>query len=291
MYYGEGGVYHLSKRGKENKEDSVRILKEGKYCTMFCGMQEPYLYITPGMMHQGLIRRILLIYADKEDFGTWIPPISDVRLDIYPKLQRLGMIFYNKMSEFNRYTQGRRDPNRFLDRTLDFDMHPTVAKTINDYSEALDKELRENVSNVTIYKQTLWEHLAKYAFIHSIARCDLKIIGDGPDQEVIGRIDPVDVEAASKFLKSATKYSELILGEIGRVDSPIRTSHSPLDRVYGLVRESKRISRSDLYKKTKMISRDLDEYLKTLCEQDMVDVEILNTGGRNKVFYVDKNKS
>jgi len=285
LYYGEEGVYRLSKRSAESDEDSVRYLRRGKYVTMFAGLQEPHLYITQGMLKQGLIRRILLIYADKDDFGRWIPPLSDSRAGLRRRLRNFGNKVYERMCDYNEYSKNRTDPNPLISKTFDFDFHPKATDYINDYSYRLDKQLIHNMSNVNTYRQTLWEHLAKYSMVHAIARNNIKLIDFGNEREAHGIIGIQDVMAAHDFIKNATKHSGQIIGDIGRIDNPVRTETESLERVLNIILENNYISRSNLYRKTNMLSRKLDEVLKTLMEQEKIDIEVIETSGRNKVFY------
>ena len=288
LYYGEEGVYRLSKKSAETDEDSVRYLKRGKYVTMFAGLQEPHLYITPGMLKQGLIRRILLIYAGRDDFGEFKDPISDTRVGLRGRLMNLGNKFYNKMSEYNSYSKNRTDPNPLLNKTFDFNFHPDVTKYINDYARQLDKELLKTMSNVSAYRQTLWEHLAKYAMLHAIARDNVTTIDLGTETESHGRVDLIDVHTAYEFIKDATKHSDDIIADLGRVDSPVRTAHDTLERVLNIIRGAKMISRTKLHRKTNILSRPLDEILKTLMEQETIDVVVKATNGRNVIYYTIK---
>jgi len=286
LYYGEEGVYRLSKKSAENESDSVRYLKRGKYVTMFAGMQKPHLYITPEMLQEGFIRRILLIYADREDFGKWIPPISQARSGLRGQLRHYGNKLFDVMKEYSQYSSSRTDPNPLLSRTFDFDFHPAASDYINEYSHTLDQELLRTMSNVSSYRQTLWEHLAKYSMVHAIARGNIKIIDLGNEVEAHGMIDLNDVKSAHRFIEDATKHSGDIIGELGRVEQPIRTQEDSLQRVLNVVREEKKVSRSRLYRKTNILSRTLDEILHTLIEQEKIDQVIEETEGRNKYFYI-----
>jgi len=288
LYYGESGVYRLSKKSAETEEDSVRYLRGGKYVSMFAGLQEPHLYITPGMLKQGLIRRILLIYADKNDFGTFLPPLNDSRSGLRAGLKSYANRLYDVMSRYHDYSKNKADPNPLLNKTFDFDYNTDVIKYINDYAKKLDDELLETMSNISSYRQTLWEHLAKYSMLHAIARDNVISVDLGNEVDVHGRIDMEDVLSAKKFVDEATKHSDTIISELGRVEQPLRTSHDPLERVLSLIRKEKVISRSKLYRKTKMLSRSLDEVLKTLIEQEMIDIDSRETDGRPKIFYVLK---
>jgi len=68
LYYGEGGTQLLSQR---KGGIGVRRLREGLYVTMFATMQEPRYYLTPELMRQGLLRRIILCYVKPEELKDW----------------------------------------------------------------------------------------------------------------------------------------------------------------------------------------------------------------------------
>ncbi len=283
LYYGEGHSFYLSKRGNKTKGESKRYLQPNKYVTMFCGLQEPYLYITPTMLRQGLVRRILVIYADENQFGKWIAPMSLGRTALPGKLNKISIMFANRMSEYSSYCKTIKDHNKKFNNKIMIDMSPSVIKAINDYSESLDNELVANVNNVTIYKQTLWEHLAKYAIVHSIARGSIKALPG--DDHVVGRVDRIDIEKAHDFLKRATANTDAIISELGRQDGTVQIAETQLERIFTLIKSNEPIVRSVLLRKSKLKKRAMDELANTLIASGRIEAKQVKTGGRTRIVY------
>ena len=278
LYYGESHSFYLSRRGKDNQDNYKRYLKPNKYVTMFCGLQEPYLYITPTMLRQGLIRRILVVYADEHQFGNWIEPMQLGRSDLPQKLNEISNIFANRMIEYNSYCTSIKDASSKYNKKITIGMQPSVMKAINNYSYQLDQELIKNVSNVTIYKQTLWEHLAKYAIVHSIARGNIR--ADFGDVE--GRVDKQDLEAAYRFLMAATKNTDGIISELGRQDGTVQIAETQIERIYTIIKNDQPVNSSDLLRQSKLKHRDLNELLSTLLKSGRVTAKKTRSG---KIVY------
>jgi len=73
LYYGEEAIQDLSARGGGKQR---RHLRPGLYATYLASMQEPWLYVRPIHIRQGLLRRFHLIYVAESD--RWLPPIREI---------------------------------------------------------------------------------------------------------------------------------------------------------------------------------------------------------------------
>lgn len=281
LYYGESHTTHLSQKSNEEGQ-SKRYLPPDLYVTMFTSLQEPHLYITPAMMRQGLIRRILLIYAGKDQFDRWIEPMNFGRTNLNREFYRISELFSDRMLKYYSYAKDQRDKDGKKDQTIDIDLLPSSIKAINKYAYELEKELVNNISLSTIYKQTLWEHLAKYSMLHSIARGSIKKTG----KHICGRVDSEDIKAAKSFVKRATINSEEIISELGRYDTPVRITDSPVERIYAIIKNSQPIDRSMLLRKSKMLKRELEEIVVTLAAQKRVGTRSDGIGNRRKTVYI-----
>jgi hypothetical protein len=276
LYYGESGSMLLSQRGK----DAVgkRFLPGGLYTTMFCGMQEPYLYLTPAMSRQGLLRRVILTYCDPKDIKRWKPPMSEERESIYGELRRINDKFVDKMMN---YGDKASKISPFL---LDISFHSEAIDIINEYAKKNDEALRTNVTNVNIYMQSFWEHLAKLSMINAISRDSIKLVHG----EWIAFVNLEDCTSALEFLTKATKHTPDIISNLGKVDDPIRTSREPIERIFGIIESSGElgIQRKELYRKANMKAEIIESFINTLIMQERIAKVVGKpTGGRTPVQY------
>jgi len=279
LYYGEGGTMMLSQRGKDNT--GKRFLPEGLYATMFCGMQEPHLYLTPGMSRQGLLRRILLAYCDPKDIDRWMEPLKEQRREVYTDLWNLSEAIVDKMIDYHSKAS---DFSPFL---LDITFHPQAMDLINSFAKENDDNLVDEVTNLNIYRQSFWEHLAKLAMLNAIARDSVRKVAG----EWSGFVSLEDTKIARDYLQRCTKYSSDIIANLGRLDEPIKTSRDNLSRIYQIISSegNNGILRKDLYRKANLKARELEELLKTLVAQERIVMELADsTGGRRAFLYKKK---
>ena len=280
LYYGEGGSMMLSQRTKTGKEFGKRYIPEGLYVTMFAGMQEPHYYLSPIMIRQGLLRRIMLVYADPSDIERWLPPIQTARGSVYEELFTPVTHIVEKMKEYKDYSQ-ENNP-----QYIDTSFHPSAERFINRYSKENDDKLKEEVNNFNIYMQGYWEHLTKISMLHAISRDAVRELPGGMGTQLV--VSKQDCEKAQEFLDRATKYSRDIISNLSRVDVPIQSAQAPLERVFSVISEagSTGIQRKDLYRKTNMTARGLQEILNTLLLQERIQKDTLqSTGGRCPTIY------
>ena len=282
LYYGEGGTMMMSQRGKDSA--GVRKLPENLFTTMFCGMQEPHLYLTPGMSRQGLLRRILLCYCDPVDIDRWMPPLQDERENIYTDLWNLSEEIFSWMVDFHEKAA------QFSPFLLDITFHPQATNLINSFAQGTDRALEVEVNNINIYRQSFWEHLSKLAMLHAIARSDgVRNVGG----EWVAFVTLEDALKAKDFMDRATKHSTEIISNLGSADETIKTSRDPLQRIVQIIRSggATGILRAELYRKSNMKARQLQEYLTTLIMQERIErVEGQAVGGRPPVYYKIKTE-
>ena len=282
MYSGEGGTMMLSGRNKDKPDSRIRTLPKGLYVTMFCGMQEPSLYITPDMARQGLLRRIIICYCTPEDIDDWREPLSIGRDNVFTELRELIDEFKERMVQYRDWSQKRRPYQinaSFVPKAMDY---------INGYAKKDDSKLKEESNLYNVYRQSYWEHLAKLSILRSIARDGVKVLG-GEHQAVI-MLD--DVKKAKKFLDESTKHSKEIIFNLGRRDEPLKSSRDPLDRVYQLIKETGKtgIKRSELYRKVNMKAGQMNELIRTLEIQEKIATMIPeSSGGRIPISYIAIN--
>jgi len=275
LYYGEGGVYYLSKRGKKNEEESVRIIPEGLYVTMFSSMQEPHLYLTPKMIRQGFLRRLMICYVEPNELKEWKPPFRLELKNVYDDLANLAEKIGEKVFEYSNYASTSR---------IIANIHPEVAERINRYAEKLDMMVKNIGDDVSIVKQTQWEHLAKLSILDAISKCNIKTLSNYP----ILHVDKENFVEALKFLRYVDEKMENIVAKIASYREPVKTSFEPIERVYAIIKQHGEITRAELYKKAMMKKRELDEILETLLSAERIDIKVQSTKGRHKLIYVCK---
>ena len=280
LYSGEGAVMMLSQRGKENKGDALRILPSNLYTTMYCGMQEPYLYISPGMSRQGLLRRIILVYCKPSDINRWLAPFNYERENVFKDIWNLSEKFKDRMIQYRDWS------SRLSPYLLDITIMPDAMEIINSFAKTNDDKLLSELNNYNIYKQSYWEHLAKLSMLKSIARDGVKEIRG----EYTAIVQKPDVQSALKFLDEATKHIKEVIANLGLVDESLKTSRDPIERIYQIIKDAgdKGIKRSLLYRKCGMKKSTLEELLRTLEMQEKIeDVQPIKamSMGRTPVLY------
>lgn len=279
MYSGEGGTMMLSGRNRDKPSERIRTLPRGLYVTMFCGMQEPSLFITPTMARQGLLRRIILCFFDVKDIENWHEPLSINSDSIFDELRTLIGEYKERMIQYRDWSQLKRPYQ------INATFVPRAMNRINEYAKRDDYELKVESNLYNIYKQSYWEHLAKLSILRSIARDGVKMIA----KEHQAIITLGDVEKAQKFLDLATKHSKEIIFNLGRKDEPLKSSRDPLDRVFQLIKETgeEGIKRSDLYRKVNMKAGQMGELIRTLEIQEKIVTKIPeSSGGRMPITYM-----
>jgi DNA-binding Xre family transcriptional regulator len=287
MYYGEGGLMHLSQRGGR---PGKRELREGLYVTMLAGMQEPKHYITPDMIRQGLMRRIIICFVDSGEHERWIPPIDLDRRMAEDKLDELAQEIKNMMVEYSKICE--ENLKMFQSPLIDVFLLPPVKEEINDYERKLDLTVRVNPNDVNIYKQSLWEHLTKLAIVHAISRGELTKLAEGEVMNV--RLE--DLREAKRFLEETVKHIDEVISSLGEREEPIKTVKTLADRVYNIIASGgekgtsggeKGMKRSEAYRRLggNISRRDFDEAIEVLLETERIREEKQSTGGRKAVIY------
>ncbi|MEM2506794.1 MAG: DUF3987 domain-containing protein [Nitrososphaeria archaeon] len=265
LYYGEGGKQSLSKRGGK---EGTRFLPEGLYVTMLTGLQEPKLYFTPEMLAQGLLRRLIVVYVPKAD--RWKPPIDQLRQNF-------------NMQDIVQELRNRRI--KLEGRHIDYLFTPDAEDKINSFAKEMDRELDRNQDNVTLYKASMWEHLAKISAIHAINRFEIYFETAPPLLSV--KLD--DVDKAKLFLNQVIKNFEPVIEELGVTDVTDR-SHKPiLEKIFRKIRTagSEGITLDQLGRTFSGYTREeLSRYLETLRMQDRIVIKLKERKGPGRPSQV-----
>lgn len=279
LYYGEGGSIALSRRSGKGEG---RTIPEDLYVTMYAGMQEPKWYLDMSMVRQGLLRRIMILYVEPEELKRWMPPVQEGREQIYPELTAFSDKLAERMTECNRRAGGRLMPIL---------MRPKVADSLNNMARKLDMMLKEDPSNMNIFRQSVWEHHAKLSMLRAIAEGKLR---NTPGMDTPGvTVSPENFERAKSLVRPMLEKAEKIIESMGEQPQPVRTYGEAIEMIHRAIvaADPEGIRHSDLYLcKKGMKASDLNQYVGTLIKQGRIVSFEKNTGGRTGKFYkgVDK---
>jgi len=281
LYYGESGTVMLSQRGKDKSPDQKRgkrHIPEGLYVTMFCGMQEPKYYLSPIMVGQGLMRRIMLLYIKTSDMTmeTWKKPLEPAREEYYEEFRGIISDFNERMKTYQEITQDMHGIN--LIDTIFVD-----TEFINNFARKWDERLITEESYYNIYMQGYWEHLTKLSMLHAISR-------NGLDKKTgLLRVDREDCRRANDFLTRATKYGQEAIENLGYIEDTVRSTVEPQMRVLNIIKEyPDGVDQWILYRRLYNIpAKLLGDYLNDLIIQERIvrDQRPPGSGGRRAVFY------
>lgn len=265
LYYGERYRQDLSQR----KGLPSRKVPPGIYATMFSGMQEPYLYITPEMIREGLLRRITLCYVPIEHLGAWRPPIDP---NIQPKSElAINWAVDNLINIFKHFERAPLEKDK-VNIVIDDD----AAALINAASKRDESNVVEAQSDLTIYLQSTWEQLAKLSMLECIGRKGVLVKKE-------------DVEKAIEFYTPIYNNAETIVNSIG-VEKPITLIKRGADRVYALIFKAgeEGITRSALTTKLHMDTTEFDSFIRLLTDQGKIVMCIERRGPNNKSTVIFK---
>lgn len=273
LYSGEGGTMLLSKRSGLKK----RYLPPRLFVTMLVGLQEPEYYITPIMIRQGLMRRVVLINVDKAT--SYKPLIDDRRFAAAPAINRFIEELTTKMIEFDKI---HTTVCASGDEHILCNLHPTVQDKINEFSRKLDEAVDKEPTNLNIVKQTFGLHLSNLTIIEGI----LEGTFDSGTRTL--SITESHLDPAYKFLIEATSNYESIIPSLGRKKESIVSYEAPLEMLYEIIATAgpSGISQSELYSKTKMTEEVLKPLLEALVLAGRIHSELgPSSGGRPPVIW------
>lgn len=277
LYYGEGGVVYLSKRSGKT---GARIIPSGLYVCMLTGMQEPNLYITPSMVRQGIVRRIMIIYIVPEQLKEYKPPLSIGMDNIYGELDEYADRMFEHMVKF------RENAGEVAPFEIPIIFKKSAVDKINEFDRKNTLELKKEATLLACYRVGFWEHLSKLSMLRAIGELRFK---RRLDQYVID-VEVSDYKMAKEFLRRALYNTEEVFTTLGEERIPVRTAEAPLERVYTIIRRAGEvgITRQELNRKSKMTAAQLDEYIYSLKVQDRIEIKIEPTKYKETIRYFAK---
>lgn len=251
LYYGESAVQHFSKKS----DKALRVLPGGLYITMMAGLQEPKLYFDEAMISQGLLRRLIIIYAPKAE--KWMPPISENRTGF--KLDEHIRTLKDKREQLIQHPQ--------IPVTLD----TGAMKIINDYAKKNDEALDNLQDSVAKYRQTYWEHLLKIATIHAI--------DETPNRDPI----VVTVKNVNKAMSFIMKYSANIEPEIQKLGTEgerAKSHETDFQKIQRMIEQNDErfISISDLIQRFHWRSDEAQRILDSMMDGELIDSAVVKYG-------------
>jgi hypothetical protein len=262
LYYGEGGVQHLSARGNR---DSVRILRPNLYVTMLAGLQTPELYFTEQMIQQGLMRRLFVVFVERAE--RYLPPINQMRAQL-------------STEDSLELLKDRREALQHL-HTISVAYHPEAAAMINSVSQETSDLLDADCSKYNLYAQSKWEHLSKFATLEAINE---EMLSD----EVLV-IQKRHVKAVKKYVDEVYMRIKPSIDNIGLARTSAPSRESDIDKILRIIRESGRgyIKRSELYGRLRWSRRDVEQILSTMIEAELIGAaEIYFSRRPTRVYYI-----
>ncbi len=299
LYYGESYKASFSRRRKDGEFE--RIIPPGLYVTMLVGMQELDRYLEDDWaFRQGLMRRITIVsmkpiteQEQEEIHRNWKPPIDLYRVEwkAQSKLEELAgdiaerMLTYKRLNEskghdiIREYRSIRVYPVIFKDE---------ITKEINKLAEREDREVLKHADVSTLYRQSLWEQLAKFSACHTIAE---------PEEEIreIKMEEPFPILVSVESFRIVKRYFEVILKELDKAlpllgvekEKP-RVVDEPLERLLMIIeRWGGVISASALLAYSNLSKRDAVRYLETLMARGQVKAyRLQGSKGRPRTVFV-----
>jgi len=289
LYYGQGGYQYFSKKGHG---ETRRYIPEGKYVTMFTGIQDPRSYITEELFKQGLMRRIIVVQLKmtderkkqlKERWKPYITHPGKHGRDEIEKLGRsIGKLMVRLMKRRKQLVTKRRERDSLYPH-LQVDYMPNARENINEYAKTYDDQIIDQTDLQTMYAQSQGEKLDKLAAISAISRGNLRKM----DGEPIVIIENSDVERAKAFLEEVTEGWMETIPDIGSRRLPTTTITDPAEKILTAInREGGVIQSSKLLQNTNMMKDEVKAVAITLMERGELFVARDNIGkGRPPLLF------
>jgi hypothetical protein len=263
LYYGEGGVEHLSTRGRNTEP---RILREGLYVTMFAGLQEPEQYFTPQMIKQGLMRRLIVSFVEKSD--RYMDPINQ---------ERENMVLDDTIATLKERRELLRDGYEIVIR---FDNNATEA--INSYARCSAEAVDEHPNNYTLFAQSDWEQLMKLATLRAIDE-------PMPDTSVL-IVNKSHIEAVKPLVDKIYADIKPKIEQLGVESGSSKSRKTDFERVLNVIRKKSYATRSDIYGSLKWSPADTESILSAMITAELIEMKQVQYG-RSRVFYAYYEKN
>ncbi len=271
LYSGEERVFKLVKK--------TRFIRAGLYVTAVFGIQEPWLYMDNMIFRQGLMRRVLLIYAKQEDKTRWLPPLDVTRSVYFDQLEILS----SELGDYIIELEG-------LGSLIEVNFDPVAKNMINEYARRMEQQYGNEYSAFSYYVQTSWDILTRLSVLEAISSRKPEEKEVGPTLTVL----PNDVREAMNFLESTLPRAReaIVRTEAGIKSQPVYIDTAPLELIYTIIEEAgpEGITATELLKQTKILKDKLKKYIMHLMEEKKI-VAIVKKKRRGRptlIFYSSK---
>jgi len=266
MYDGEDYARGTIGRGKEYISNP--------YLTVFLASTD---YVTKFLneisLQKGFLNRIIYVMSKRE---RWLPRRTDKLTEDEKNEVRYIVTFLRNLHE-------KREGTAMTFRHDAKVLYEDFEKRIEERIEKENLEIKEG------YYANLPDFVLKIACLNRIAR--LKVAEIKSTNTLI--VEKEDVKKALAFVKKIERWFEGVLEM--RVIKKKPKKQETLDRIYKIILSAgvEGITRTDLLKKSGLLSRELDECVKTLVESSRVnELSLGSTGGKppRKYFAVELMK-
>lgn len=271
LYYGESGSMLLSRRSKGSI--GMRYIPPGLYVTMMAGCQEPGNYLTHDSIRQGLLRRILICFVEPTEVREWMEPLSMNSLEVTQVIEETQNRLKSLQQEYYPITKN------CYNGKIQIHFVPSAMKEINSFAKACEDRIISDPSDVNIYRQTFWEHLAKLAALNAIANKRLAQVGD----EIVLNVMPEDITQARSLFDFIDRKATAVVTNLEQVQAPVTLYTYHLQRLLNILRQNGgKMTQSDLLAKSCMLREDFDKVFQTLLTTRQIRIEV----GEDKRIWV-----
>ena len=272
LWAGEEHRVHLTRE--------VRYIRSGLYVTALLGMQEPWLYMDKFVFRQGLMRRILLVYAEPSDKTRWLPPIDMGRLAVMDTLQDIAVEIAQRMDIYSQaYPVEARISNE-------------AREMIVDYARRCEEEvLRNSSGNWSLYVQNLWDMLLRLSVLSAASRTERpRETGAG----YVLYVETGDVEEAKRFLETTLDRARqaISLAGVPVREQEVVVTESAEETVMAVLKRHGCMKKTELLRATGMSRGTIKEIILGLVEKEAVKAFIKKQGrGRPAIIICTREDS
>jgi len=271
LYYGESGSMLLSRRSKGSI--GMRYIPPYLYVTMLSGCQEPGNYLTHDSIRQGLLRRMLVCFVEPSEVREWMEPLTVNSLEVEQVIENTRDQLKSLQQEYYSIAKncyGGKIQIHFI---------PSAMREINAFAKACEDRVISDPSDVNIYRQTFWEHLAKLATINAIANKRLAQVGE----EVVLNVIPEDITQVRSLFDFIDRKSISVVDNLEQTQAPVTLHTYYLQRLLNILRQNNgRMTESELLAKSCMLREDFDRVFQTLLSTRQIRIEV----GEDKRIWV-----
>jgi hypothetical protein len=253
-------------------------IPDGIYITILSSLPTPaYSYLHEEDFTSGFLNRFLLLYRSRRDKDI---PILNTNNEV--EVTRRGIV--NRFRELSALLTNM-NPPPIISFAYD------ALKEIESYEKEVDKEIVriEETTPESLWKLYLAEtpkFLLKLSALHRLADYE-----KGIENEVFMIVRKEDVMEAKNFLMDVLDTAKILVSDVQMSSRPkiVYSEQKALDKIYDIVRADgvNGISFSELLSRTRLLRRDLLNYLDTLYwsrKVILVKARSKEKSGRRAVF-------